>query len=125
MTQAQQRRTPFDTRSVMLFAALSLAGAGALQAQGQTSSASSPAFGPSEKSASPAGTPKFSVGPSSGTASSQASALAFDRADVNKDGQLSAKEAATLPAIGQRFKELDADQNGVLSRDEFEKGANS
>lgn len=61
--KAQQQRTRFDTRSVMLFAAISLGGAGALQAQGQTSSPS-PQFGPSEKSA-PQAAPKFSSGPGS------------------------------------------------------------
>lgn len=124
MTKAQQRRTLFDTRSVMLFAAISLGGAGALQAQGQTSSSSSsPAFGPTEKSTPSSGSSsKFSIG---GSASPQAATMAFDRADTNNDGQLSAQEAAKLPAIGQRFKELDVDRNGMLSRDEFEKGANS
>ena len=120
--KAQQRRTLFDTRSVMLFAAISLGGAGALQAQGQTSSPS-PQFGPAEKSAPQAGS-NYSIGPGS-KSSSVASAAAFDRTDANKDGQLSAKEAAKLPAIGQRFKELDSDSNGALSREEFEKGANS
>ncbi len=120
--KAQQRRTLFDTRSVMLFAAISLGGAGALQAQGQTSSPS-PQFGPAEKSAPQAGS-NYSIGPGSNS-SSVASAEAFNRADTNKDGQLNAKEATTLPAIGQRFKELDTDQNGTLSRDEFAKGANS
>ena len=124
MNKALQRRTLFDTRSVMLFAAISLGGAGALQAQGQTSS-SSPSFGPTEKSA-PTKTSPFTLGPSSSTTSSpQAASMAFDRADANKDGQLSPQEAAKLPAIGQRFKELDTDKNGMLSREEFEKGANS
>ena len=121
--KAQQQRTRFDTRSVMLFAAISLGGAGALQAQGQTSSPSAQ-FGPTEKSAPQTGS-NYSIGPGSNS-SSAASAAAFDRADANnKDGQLNAKEAAKLPAIGQRFKELDTDQNGTLSREEFEKGANS
>ncbi len=122
MNKALQRRTLFDTRSVMLFAAISLGGAGALQAQGQTSS-SSPSFGPVEKS-SPSPGSEFSSGPS-GRTSPQAASMAFDRADANKDGQLSPQEAAKLPAIGQRFKELDTDKNGMLSREEFEKGANS
>lgn len=121
--KALQRRTyTFDTRSVMLFAAISLGGAGALQAQ--TTSAS-PQFGPSEKSAPQAGS-KFSSGPASATSAQTTAAIAaFDRADANKDGNLSPQEAAKLPAIGQRFKELDADKNGGLSRSEFEKGANS
>jgi type II secretory pathway component HofQ len=120
--KAQQRRTRFDTRSVMLFAALSLGGAAALQAQAQTS-APSPQFGPGEKSA-PLASPKYSLGPASNT-SPAAPSTAFDRADANKDGQLSAKEAAQLPAIGQRFKELDTDQSGTLSRQEFDKGTKS
>ena len=120
--KAQQQRTRFDTRSVMLFAAISLGGAGALQAQGQISSPSAQ-FDPTEKSAPQTGS-NYSIGPGSNS-SSVASAAAFDRADANKDGQLNAKEAAKLPAIGQRFKELDTDQNGTLSRNEFEKGANS
>lgn len=123
MNKALQRRTLFDTRSVMLFAAISLGGAGALQAQGQTSSSASPSFGPAEKSA-PSPSSEFSSGPS-GRTSPQAASAAFDRADTNKDGQLSPQEAAKLPAIGQRFKELDTDKNGMLSREEFEKGANS
>lgn len=120
--KAQQRRTLFDTRSVMLFAAISLGGAGALQAQGQTSSPS-PQFGPTEKSAPQTGS-KYSSGPGP-SSPNVATAAAFDRADTNKDGQLSAKEASNLPAIGQRFKQLDTDQNGALSRDEFDKGANT
>lgn len=118
--KALQRRTyTFDTRSVMLFAALSLGGAGALQAQ--TPSSSPQGGAPSQQSGS-----KFSSGPSGAPVKPAASsAAAFDRADANKDGQLSAQEAAQLPAISQRFKQLDADQNGALSRSEFQKGANS
>lgn len=63
-------------------------------------------------------------GASSGGVST-AAAAAFDKADSNKDGQLSAQEAATLPAISQRFKELDTDKNGSLSRAEFDKGVQS
>lgn len=121
--KAQQRRNySFDTRSVMLFAALSLGGVGALQAQ--TSSPSSPPqFGPVGKSTAQSGS-GFPVGPNSGGVSTAATA-AFDKADTNKDGQLSAQEAATLPAISQRFKELDTDKNGSLSRAEFDKGVQS
>ena len=50
-------------------------------------------------------------------------AAAFARADANGDGKLSADEAATLPAIGNRFEQLDADRDSSLSRTEFEKGA--
>ena len=109
--KAQQRRNySFDTRSVMLFAALSLGGVGALQAQ-----TSSPG-----KTASPSEVP-YSYGPGTGNPS-KAATTAFQRADADKDGKLSEKEAAQLPAISQRFKDLDADHNGTLSPTEFEKG---
>ena len=50
---------------------------------------------------------------------------AFDRADTNRDGQLNAKEAQTLPAIGNRFEQLDKNRDGALSREEFHEGAKS
>ena len=48
MKALQRRNYSFDTRSVMLFAALSLGGAGALQAQ-TPSTLSPPQFGPASK----------------------------------------------------------------------------
>ncbi|RCX09485.1 EF-hand domain-containing protein [Extensimonas vulgaris] len=130
--KAQQRCLfPFETRSVMLFAALTLGGLGAAQAQGN---APAPQWGPagsSEKSAprsnaqgaKPEG--NQTGAPKEGQASNQADAVeeAFERADANRDGQLSPQEAATLPAIGQRFQALDTDHNGMLSRAEFARGA--
>ncbi|WP_462386600.1 EF-hand domain-containing protein [Acidovorax sp. Q11] len=119
--KALQRRTySFDTRSVMLFAALSLGGMGALHAQTAASS-SPPQLGPQSKGTTQSGA-GFTVGPSGNATTA---AAAFERADTNKDGQLSAQEAATLPAISQRFKELDTDKNGALSRAEFDKGVQS
>ncbi len=118
MKALQRRNYSFDTRSVMLFAAMSLGSAGALQAQ--TTSAS-PQPAPASKTAPQADSSKHSYGPGTGTLSMTAT-TAFNRADTNKDGQLSEKEAAQLPAISQRFKELDVDQNGALSPAEFEKG---
>lgn len=47
---------------------------------------------------------------------------AFQRADANRDGQLSAEEARQLPAVSQRFEEMDADKNGQLSLAEFNQG---
>ena len=104
----------------MLFAAMALGGLGMSHAQ---TAPSTPQFGPTPSSAQTG-----SKSPAAGAAAAPqggATSAAFDRADVNKDGQLSAQEAAKLPAIGQRFKELDADHNGSLSRTEFEKGARS
>jgi len=100
----------FNARGLMLVAALTLGAAGALQAQ--TSAPPPPAD--SQPSAGPGASPPVT-----------AASIAFDRADTNKDGQLSAQEAARLPAINQRFKELDTDRNGSLSRTEFEKGTQS
>jgi hypothetical protein len=123
--KALQRRTySFDTRSVMLFAALSLGGAGALQAQTpslQPAPASKTA--PAEKTA-PAANVPYSYGPGTGNPS-KAATTAFNRADADKDGKLNEKEAEQLPAISQRFKQLDADQSGALSPTEFEKGLHS
>lgn len=116
MTTSQRRSTSFDSRSVMLFTALALGSMGALQAQNVPAQATSAAPGAplSSSPSAPANRP-----------GAQAAAAAFERADTNKDGELSVQEAAQLPAIAQRFKELDTDQNGSLSRAEFDKGANS
>ncbi len=130
--KAQQRCLfPFETRSVMLFAALTLGGLGAAQAQGN---APAPQWGPS--GASEKSTPRANAQtskpessqtgvPTGGQASGRTDAVdeAFERADANRDGQLNPQEAATLPAIGQRFQALDTDHNGMLSREEFARGA--
>jgi hypothetical protein len=120
--QQPQRLTGFDARSVMLFTVLALSGVGALQAQ-TTAAPSGPQFGPGTPSATSS---THSAGPSSAAAPSanHSVSAAFDRADTNQDGQLSAQEARQLPAIAQRFKALDTDHSGSLSRAEFEKGAN-
>lgn len=118
--KAIQRRTfAFEARSVLLFTALSLGGGAALQAQ--TAPGAAPkaqggsSFGPATASSSLITPP--------GTAA--ATTAAFDRADANADGKLSPQEAATLPPIGNRFEQLDADRDGSLSRTEFDKGAKS
>ncbi len=110
MPLAKQRRSlsVFDTRSVMLFAALTVGGS---LAQAQT---------PQQPSA-----PKFQVGPSARqpTLGPSGTDSAFDRADANQDGALSSAEAEQFPAIASRFHALDKDRNGALSRAEFDAGA--
>ena len=118
MKAIQRRTSVFDARSVLLFTALSLGGGAALQAQTAPAAApkaqGGPSFGPATSS------PKFTVSPAKTD-----TATAFERADVNADGKLSEQEAATLPAIANRFQQLDTDHDGSLSRAEFEKGAKS
>ena len=116
MPHTPQRRTlpSFDARSVMLFAALTVGGAAA---QAQTPSA-------------PSAQPQYQTGPGPATTQPKAtfggsSASAFERADANRDGQLSSAEAGQLPAIANRFQALDKDKNGSLSRTEFEAGSRS
>jgi len=99
MTVKQRTPFPFDTASLLLFAALSMGGGTAALAQ----TAVGPAFGPASG------------------ASQTAAGQAFDRADTNQDGQLSPQEAAALPAVGNRFQQLDTNRDGALSREEFEK----
>lgn len=143
MPNGKTRRTlSFDTRSVMLFAALSMGGA-ALQAQTSSASASSAASTSSSTRlpSSPPGTSGSSSGTGlrasagnsgstgstgSGTQTAQSTInAAFARADANQDGKLSPAEAASFPAIGNRFKELDRDRDGSLSLQEFQAGASS
>ncbi|GKT13386.1 EF-hand domain-containing protein [Acidovorax sp. SUPP2522] len=124
---AQQRRTlPFDSRSVMLFAAITLGGA-AVHAQTPSPTLTSPSNQPPQTaSGTSMGLHPGAKGATFGGAQPAAqTSSAFDRVDTDKNGQLTLAEAARLPAIGNRFKELDKDHNGALSRSEFEAGAHS
>lgn len=118
----------FDKRSVLLFAALSLGSIAALHAQPQPGPAgTAPGTGQSAPRAvigpGPASPAADQTGSAGMLAAGTVSQAAFERADSNRDGQLSATEAATLPAIGNRFEELDTDRSGMLSSAEFEEGA--
>ena len=50
---------------------------------------------------------------------------AFDRADANKDGKLSRTEAENLPAVAQRFEQIDTDRDTFVSREELIKFSGS
>ena len=50
---------------------------------------------------------------------------AFDRADTNKDGKLSRTEAENLPAVAQRFEQIDTDRDTFISREELMKFSGS
>ena len=47
---------------------------------------------------------------------------AFKRADTNGDGKLSREEAAALPAVAEKFTQLDKDSDGFINSAEFEAG---
>lgn len=48
---------------------------------------------------------------------------AFTKADINKDGKLDIVEAENVPGLVARFKQVDTDGDGMISRAEFEKAA--
>ena len=49
---------------------------------------------------------------------------AFAKADTNNDGKLDIVEAEGVPGLVARFKQVDADGDGMVSKAEFEKAVN-
>ncbi len=94
----------FELRSVVLLSALVLGAASIAHAQ---STATPMAAGPQAN------------------ASAKEMDVAFAKADTNKDGKLDKKEAQMMPAIADRFEQLDANGDGFISREEFSKAAGS
>ncbi|WP_159911351.1 EF-hand domain-containing protein [Pantoea sp. 18069] len=98
----------FEVRSMVLFASLVFGGAASAQTAPQ----------PTARSAAAPASPAPQAPPRQ-----TAEQAAFERADSNHDGQLSAAEAQALPVIASRLRELDTDGNGSLSFEEFQRGA--
>ena len=113
MTSQLRKVSGFEIRSVMLFAAISLGSVTAM-AQAPSQAAPQATFG----GGSTAGVQSAPAPAAAGANDVQA---AFDRADTNKDGKLSKKEAEALPAVSSNFAKIDTDKNGYLSREEFGK----
>ena len=92
----------FDARSLFLFASLTLGSSAAVLAQTPSQAVIGPATATPQKSQ-----------------ASPSARAAFERADLNKDGQLSPAEAQNLPSVAEQFKQVDTDNNGQLSLQEF------
>mgnify|MGYP003941413039 CR=1 FL=1 len=102
----------FELRSVLLIAALAAGAAGAARAQTAPASPNSP---PSQMEA-PAAVPQ------NRTTTKDVEA-AFSRADANKDGKLDRQEAEHLPAVAQRFDQIDTNHDSFISLAELTKAA--
>jgi hypothetical protein len=48
---------------------------------------------------------------------------AFNRADADRDGRLSRKEAEHFPMLSQRFDAIDSNRDSFISREEFNQAA--
>ena len=137
MRTSARKHHYFDARSVLLFAALSLGGGAAIHAHAADGQPGTSLPGPSQRIP-PAPvqlTPPNRAGAGTGDATHPDKRpeitatmptgvrTAFDRADTNKDAQLSSKEVQKLPAMSARFQHLDTNHDGMLSRQEFDAGA--
>lgn len=99
----------FEEHSLALFAALVLASGGAVA---QTRTAGEMVQAGMQQAAPHAAPP----------GAYQRADAAFDRADADGDGRLSPQEAQRLPAVAERFAEIDTDRDRRISREEFHPG---
>jgi len=115
-TQLPKHSIPsFELRSVLLVAALAVGTVGAARAQTAPPSPASPGSPPSQVA------PSTAV-PQNRTTPKDVEA-AFNRADANKDGKLDRQESEHLPAVAQRFEQIDANHDTFISLAELTKAA--
>ncbi len=114
MTRHPRALARFEEHSLALFAALAMGAAGGAQAQATASTATNGML--YVQAAADGAKPAFQSGPR------ESIDAVFARADTNRDGKLSREEALRLPAVSERFDEIDADHDRYLSRAEFDKG---
>ena len=121
-TQLPKHSIPsFELRSVLLVAALAVGAAGAVRAQTAPPSPASPTSPPSQMAPSGSSGSTGTV-PQNRTTPKDVEA-AFGRADTNKDGKLDRQEAEHLPAVAQRFDQIDANHDSFISLAELTKAA--
>ena len=98
----------FELRSVVLLSALVLGAGTSAYAQ----STAAPMAGSAQ-------------GSTATSATARDLDAAFAKADTNKDGRLDKKKAQMMPAVAERFEQLDANSDWFISREEFSKAAGS
>lgn len=118
---AKNHSMPTLATAGLLLAALALTlGVSAVRAQAPAPAAASPNSPPSQVApAAPAAT----IPPNQAT--SRDVEAAFNRADANRDGKLDRKEAEHLPAVAQRFEQIDANRDNFISLAELNRAAGS
>jgi Ca2+-binding EF-hand superfamily protein len=111
----------FEVPSLLLMAALALGAGSAAHAQGAT-----PSTGATNNSAASQMAPLAAAGAIPANKATRMDLdAAFNRADVNRDGQLSRTEAEHFPAVAQRFEQIDSNHDGFISREEFNQAASN